>query len=165
MKKFSRIIICLLAALTLFSALISCGGEKTYKNDVAVSALAESGVKKISLASNLTEASGEFMSFYLNVDASLYSECKVMTPGGSSSIDEFGIFKAKDADSAQKIAEALNKYLEGRVATWDNRYSQSEKPKVDGAKTDIYGNYVCYTILSSSEQSAFLNAIEDMITE
>ncbi|MBQ7011543.1 MAG: DUF4358 domain-containing protein [Clostridia bacterium] len=162
MKKTLLTVISLIICL---SCIVSCSGTAEYKTDVAVSTLAERGVTKITFSSNLTEASSEFMSFFLNVDSSLYTECKVMTPGGSTSIDEFGIFKAKDADSAAKIADALNAYLKDRVATWDTRYSQTEKPKVDGAKTTVFGTYVCYTILSADEQTSFLNEIQDLLTK
>ncbi|MBQ1934132.1 MAG: DUF4358 domain-containing protein [Clostridia bacterium] len=160
-----KIILAFLVIAMLFTSLISCGGAVEYKDDVSVTALADSAVKKISLSSNLNAASDEFMMFYLNVDASLYTECKVMTPMGSASIDEFGIFKATDAEAAEKINAALSTYLAGRIATWDTRYSQAEKPKVDGAKTTVYGNYVIYTILSSEEQDAFLSAISALLTK
>lgn len=160
-----RSLIIALSILLYLSFAVSCSKAVEYKTDVSVSTLADAGKASISLASNLTAASGEFMSFFLNVDEALYTECCVMTPGGSSSIDEFGIFKAKDADSAAKIAEALNAYLKDRVATWDTRYSQAEKPKVDGAKTTVFGTYVCYTVLSSDEQTAFLKSIEYLLVK
>ena len=161
MKKILALIIAV-AALLSFTA---CNKAVEYKDDVAVSALSDAGMKQISLSSNLNTASDEFMMFFLNVDSSLYTECAVMTPMGSSSIDEFGIFKAANAEDAAKIEAALSTYLASRVATWDTRYSQEEKPKVDGAKTTVYGNYVIYTILSAEEQGAFLDAISDILVK
>ena len=160
-----RSLIIALSVILFLSFTVSCAKTVEFKTDISVSTLADAGKASISLAPNLTAASGEFMSFFLNVDEALYTECCVMTPGGSSSIDEFGIFKAKDADSAAKIAEALNAYLKDRVATWDTRYSQAEKPKVDGAKTTVFGNYVCYTILSAEEQTAFLESVERLLVK
>lgn len=160
-----KILSAFLVILMLFSAFVSCANEIEYKDDVQVSTLVEAGKKQISLASNLTAASEEFMTFFLNVDASLYTECAVMTPAGSTAIDEFGIFKAANAEDAGKIEAALNTYLASRVATWDTRYSQTEKPKVDGAKTTVFGNYVIYTILSAEEQSAFLAAVSDTLAK
>ncbi len=154
-----------LVIIMLFSALISCAKELGFKVYFSVATLTEAGKKKINLSSNLTDASDEFMMFFLNVDASLYTECAVMTPAGSSSIDEFGIFKAASAEDAAKIETALKTYLASRVATWDTRYSQTEKPKVDGAKTTVYGNYVFYTILSADEQDAFLATIKEILTK
>lgn len=154
-----------LVLIMTFSTLISCGGEVSYKDDLSVTALADAGKNEISLASNLTNASDEFMMFFLNVDASLYSECTVLTPAGSSSIDEFGIFKASSAENVANIENALKTYLAGRVATWDTRYSQTEKPKVDGAKVTVYGNYVIYTILSAEEQGNFLDAVKEALTK
>ena len=149
----------------LFTVLVSCGGEITFKDDVSVAALADAGKKHISLASNLTNASDEFMTFFLNIDADLYTDFAVMTPAGSSSIDEFGIFKASSAENVANIENALKTYLTGRVATWDTRYSQTEKPKVDGAKVTVYGNYVIYTILSAEEQGNFLDAVKEALTK
>jgi hypothetical protein len=154
----------IIAAVMLFS-FAACSKTIAYKDDVAVTVLSDAGVKKISHSSNLNTASDEFMMFFLNVDSSLYSECKVMTPMGSTSIDEFGIFKAASIEHVAKIEEALSSYLANRVATWDTRYSQEEKPKVDGAKVTIYGNYVIYTILSAEEQGAFLDAVKEILVK
>ncbi len=160
-----KILSAFLVIVILLSAFVSCAKEIEYKDDIQIATLVEAGKKQISLSSNLTDASEEFMMFFLNVDSSLYLECAVMTPAGSSSIDEFGIFKAVNAEDAAKIEMALNTYLASRLATWDTRYSQTEKPKVDGAKTTVYGNYVIYTILSAEEQTAFLNVLGDILTK
>ncbi len=160
-----KILAAFLVIVIAFSAFVSCGSKVEFKDDITVATLVQAGKKQISLSSNLTDASDEFMTFFLNVDASLYTECVVMTPAGSAAIDEFGIFKASSAEDAAKIEASLKTYLASRVATWDTRYSQAEKPKVDGAKTTVYGNYVIYTILSSKEQTAFLNVIGDILTK
>ncbi|MDY5940046.1 MAG: DUF4358 domain-containing protein [Eubacteriales bacterium] len=157
-----KLIPLLLCAAMLFS-LVSCGGAKTYRSDVPVDSLAAAGEACIALRSNLSDATEEFLDFYLEIDTALCNGFKVRRPSGSSAIDEYGIFSAKSAEDAETIRGALNKYLKGRVDAWDTRYDQSEKPKVDGAKTTVYGNYVIYTILSSSEQTAFLSAVEELL--
>ena len=160
-----KIFTAILAIAMLCTLLASCAQEVQYKDDIQVATLVQVGKKQIALSSNLTNASEEFMMFFLNVDAALYSEYAVMTPLGSTSIDEFGIFKANNAEDAAKIETALATYLASRKSTWDTRYDQSQKVKVDNAKTAIYGNYVVYTILSPEEQDAFADAIKEMLTK
>jgi len=159
--SFRKSLISLLLAAALLT-LAACSG-KTYRTDVSLDTLASAGETCIEKRANLSDATEEFLDFYLSVDSQLYDSFRVRRPSGSASIDEYGIFLAKSPESAEQIRTALDGYLKGRVDSWDTRYDQSEKPKVDGAKTTVYGNYVIYTILSSSEQTAFLSAVEKQL--
>ncbi len=150
----------LLAVFVLI--LVSCGSV-SYRSDVSVQDIAKEAEKGMSHADNLAKASADFLSFFLNVDPSLCDGFTVKNPTGSVSIDEYGIFKAKDAQSAEKISAALSSYLQSRIDTWDTRYDQSEKSKVENAETKTFGVYVCYAILSDAERNAFFGCVEGML--
>jgi len=162
-KIISKAFACIML-IAITCACVNACGNKGYKNDVAVATLSLAADADIAMKSNLADASSDFMEFFLNVDPSLYSEYSVKTPIGSASIDEYGIFKANSPEDAEKIAASLDSYLASRVATWDTRYSQEEKPKVDGACTKVFGNYVAYAILSDTERAEFFNNIEDTLS-
>ncbi len=156
-----KILCSLLSAILLFS-LFACASA-SYRADVAVKTLADAAEPKISKASNLANASDDFMEFFLGVGADKYDDAIVRTPTGALSIDEYAIFRVKNEADAAAIRALLETYLTGRRSSWDGRYNASEKPKLDNAKTFVYGNYVGYTILSQSEQSAFLSALENAL--
>lgn len=150
-------------AAILLVPLFSCSAAPSYKTDVAVQTLASAAEPAISQASNLANASDEYLEFFLEVDPALYDDAIVRTPTGALSIDEYAIFRAKSEADAAAIRAALETYLTGRRSSWDGRYNASEKPKLDNAKCFTYGSYVGYTILSQSEESAFLSALENAL--
>ena len=164
MKFTAKTVLSLLLVLSFF-AFTACTGKPEYKTDVSVADLSAKALAVIEKRDNLTDASGEFLYFFLSLDENTYSEFSVKTPLGSASIDEFGIFKATSEESAEDIEAKLTAYLQGRVQSWDTRYDQSEKGKVDGAKVMRFGSYVTYAILSSSEQEAFFNTVKDALTQ
>lgn len=164
MKNSIKILLALLSVFTL-TFLSACGSKAEYNNDVAVSDITAKAITVIEKRDNLTDATEEFLYFFLSLDEGSYSEFAVKTPLGSASIDEFGIFKTIGDDAAADIEGKLSAYLQGRVQSWDTRYDQSEKGKVDGAKVMRYGNYVAYAILSASEQEAFFNTVKDALSQ
>lgn len=77
-----------------------------------------------------------------------------------TNIDEYGIFLAKDAEQADTLQSALEKYLEYRESVWMDEYLPDEKPKLDNAEVWRQGNYVMYAILGDSDRAAVKAAFE-----
>ena len=159
--KTAALLVALTIALLTFA---SCGEkEVSYKTGVDLPSLTSSLEETVSKSDNLTDATDDFLEFFLEVDPSLCESYTLRIPAGAESIDEYAIFEAKTDEDAASILDALTKYLKGRGEAWDGRYNASEKPKLDNAGTFRYGSYVGYVILSTEEKPAFLAAFEKAI--
>jgi hypothetical protein len=159
MKRIPLIILTLLVCLSA----ASCSAK--VEQDVTCAELGAAVEAAIADADNLSEMGVNSIGFLLNVDVNADNiiEYTVKAPSGSSSIDEYGIFKMSDNKAVSDIAKTLNAYLETRVTTWDTRYDQSEKSKVDDAQIKIYGNYVLYLILDKLEAANAVQNVYDVL--
>ena len=72
--------------------------------------------------------------------------------GSGASPDEFGIFRAKDADAARRIEEALTKRIERQRKTFQD-YTPGEMYKFDGSFVDIRGDVVIYAICADNSKA------------
>jgi len=153
----------LLAALLLTAALCGCGGAKVeYRDDVAVSDLAQSVLACVSKGSDLAVMKDSYIMGVMGMDIAGYAEYAVYVSAIGTNIDEFGIFKV-DTLSAGDAQEQIEAYLQMREDTWMKEYTPEEHPKLQNAEVKICGNYVIYVILSDSERAASLKAFEDAL--
>ena len=159
MITLKRSLAILLAVCALLS-LCACGGDKAeYKDDVAVSDLAD----KI-IATNdswsFTEMNDSYLEGAMKLNPSDFAEYSVNINAMGTTADEFGIFKAKDAGSVTAVKEAAEGYLSFRLDTWMDEYMPEEKPKLEKAEVKVCGLYVMYAILDDSARSAAFEAFE-----
>ena len=75
-------------------------------------------------------------------------------------IDEYGIFKMNDAESAEAMRTAVESYLATARATFNENYAPNERPKIDASEVKVFGNYVIYAVLSDAEKDAAFTALE-----
>lgn len=98
----------------------------------------------------------------------LYDSCSVIYSVSSDDIGEVGIFHATDSDTAKKLLEKAEKYIED---TRDERnsfvrnYMPEELDKLNYADTRQFGNYVVYTILSADESEDIFCAVKELLSE
>ncbi len=155
MKKIISLILALLLTAPL---LIGCGGG--VRDDVTVESIATEIEKSISGSDNLSAADEDFITYQMNADPEKLGEYILKTPKSNSALDEYGIFRAKDAEQLEYIEKSVKDYLKSRREMWDDRYHQEEKPKIEGAVTKTAGTYVVYLILSEAERDSALTAFE-----
>jgi hypothetical protein len=151
-KKFVASALLLVALL----ALAACGGSsEEYKSDVATADIAEQ--VSASLESDSLIAMDEsYLTNAMQLDPTMFADYTVMVNSKGVNIDEFGIFKAPDADSVAEVEEAIKGYLQLRIDTWMPEYMPEEYPKLENAEVTTCGQYVMYAILADdSAQTAF----------
>ena len=72
--------------------------------------------------------------------------------GSGAMPDEFGIFRAKDADAAKRVEEALNKRIERQRKTFQD-YTPAEMYKFDDCFVEVSGNIVIYAICADNSKA------------
>ena len=81
-------------------------------------------------------------------------------------VDEWGIFRLKNAKDAASFKSFVQTYLEGkqlRMKPLLESYNQAELPKLDCAKVTVCGSYVFYTILNAEDTATAHKAFEDAL--
>jgi len=161
MKKITKIVAAVLC-LAAFCSLAACG-SKGLRTDVPALDIAECVAKAIGKTEGLTTVDESYVTGRLQVDVSRCEEYVVRINSFGTDVDEFGIFKAKDEDSAAAVAAEVQSYLDNRLATWMDEYMPEEKPKVENAEVRTAGVYVLYGILSDSARKAAFAALDEAI--
>lgn len=161
MTKIVKGISLLLAVSALLCLLCACG-DSGAKDDIPVADIV-TAVDAALANDALVPVDEAYVQGRLKVDTSVCTEYAVKLNSVSTTIDEYGVFKAKDADMAKAVAEDVQAYLDERLATWMEEYLPEEKPKVESAEVRTEGVYVMYAILSDADKSAAFGALEDTV--
>ena len=161
MKKMTRMIAAVLCLAALCS-LAACGG-KAVRDDVPVLEIVAAIQQAIKKPEGLTAVDENYVAGRLQLDINKYTEYTVCINSFGTDVDEFGIFKAKDEDTAKALASEVQSYLDNRLATWMDEYMPEEKPKVENAEVKVAGVYVLYGILSDSARKAAFAALDEAI--
>jgi len=149
MKKISLILVISLM-LSLLCACGSSGAKDPGFDTVASKIYAAVG------SDSLAELDAKYSSHMFNLEEGSCEECVVLKSNVGTSIDEYGVFKAKDTDA---VAQALEAYIQNSIDTWMG-YNPEELPKLENAEVYVQGDYVCYFILSDDARSAAVSAFE-----
>ena len=160
--KHIKGIVSLLVILATVCALCACGG-KELRTDVPASDVAESAAAAIGSADSMMTLEESYIAGRMELDLSLCEDYDVRLNKISTSVDEFGVFRAKDEAAAKSLAAGVQAYLDMRLATWMDEYMPDEKPKVENAQVKTAGVYVMYTILGDSAQKKAFSALDEAI--
>ena len=156
MKKL--LILAAAAAMLLFSGCVR-ENEPALRSDLTAAQLADACLTSVSSAGMLGGADEDYIRFRLFPDETPYESCAVYIQNAGTSIDEIGIVKAKDGDTAA-LKAAVDDYLTRRNEEWTGQYLVEEYPKLRDADSKVIGDYVVYVILSDSDKNAFYSSVE-----
>lgn len=151
--------LCAAALICLLSACGSSGGSAKARNDVAVGDISKS-VATVLSDDSLVSVDSNYVSGSMKMDVSKYDSYDVKINSKGVNVDEFGIFKAKNASGVKTVQKAVEDYLQMRKDTWMKEYMPEEFPKLQNAEVKTFGNYVMYAILSDSDRSAAFDAFQ-----
>jgi hypothetical protein len=168
MKYTAVKIISIFAALVFaLSTLTSCGGDKTtYKNDVAAGTVCDTIEATVPAAEGYYSSDSDYLGFYFEGADALIDGYEIRFAKASTNINEFGVFKAKDGQAAA-LKTLCESYLSLKLERWVAQadYIESEYPKMSEAQVKIFGNYVVYTILTKSDQTAVFTSVDGLLKQ
>lgn len=146
MKKLISIFVSAILCVTL----AGCGSDNSGKSPAErTSALTSTLSDAASSAGTrlpemVSVAAGTLHDRFL-IDEADVSEFSAYVCGNGSSPREYGVFTAKDADAAKRIADALNSHIEIHRKTFET-YKPDEMYKFDDSFVEINGNVVSYAV-------------------
>ncbi len=163
MKK-RELIIVLALLLCLCFVISACGKKESgIKSDVSVDTIVEAVESKFN-SEGLQAMDDAYIAGSLGIaDTTALDGYVVKINVYGTNINEYGIFKAKDENSAKALDETVKAYLKMRNETWMKEYMPEEYPKLESAESEQKGVYVIYTILSESDREAFVKEFRSQI--
>ena len=144
MKKF----VFLLLSLVFLTALCACGGSAP-QTDFAPSDLTAELLDSSYFTDLLSEMDLDVALELYGIDASQVDSCSVYLGTGATA-EEIAVFKAKDADSAKAIADALKDRVSSQIAAYEN-YVPAEVPKLKSAILRSSGVYSIYVTAADAK--------------
>jgi len=161
MKRFTALLL-VVAALLALCACSSGGSKVEYKTDVSTADLSAS-VIAIKDDWNFAAMNDSYLEGAMKLTPSDFADYTVNINAMGTNVDEFGIFKAKDAASVEAVKEAAEGYLKFRLDTWMEEYMPEEKPKLEKAEVKVYGLYVMYAIFDDTTRADAFTALENAL--
>ena len=148
-------IISILAAALICAAFTGCGSE----GQSSVNSAAEKSIEEKTAAlleavdfAEMVSVTTDTVNARFGIEESDVDSLSAYICGSGASPDEFGIFRAKDADAAGRIEEALTKRIERQRKTFQD-YTPAEMYKFDSCFVDIRGNEVIYAICADNSKA------------
>ena len=160
----------LILALLAVCSLFSCNSTPNYANHISAASLGDAVQTAIGADEKYMTAQASDYSFYFNDDPalSLVNDSTMRFHPEVTNVNEFGIFRAADEQSAKQVEQMIAAYLEMQTAdlrSFAQNYSPEDLSKIDAARVERVGVYVVYLILSPQDASAAMDAIRKELTE
>lgn len=157
MKK----IISIFAAVMICAALTGCGNssESSTPAQSTEGLAAEGGLDSKTAAlmdsvehPEMVSVKTDTVKDRFGIEEADVSELSAYICGSGAMPDEFGIFRAADADAAKRIVEALDKRIERQRKTFQD-YTPAEMYKFDDCFVETSGNVVIYAICADNSKA------------
>lgn len=163
--KFRRI----LTVFLLISTMLTFWGCKkasvTYLDTLRAEELASEAEDELD-RTEFRHADGNWLDDYITLPEGL-SDYEIRFATDGNNLNEFGIWHVK-SDQIAPLEATLRAYLAEsllRNRSFYDSYIPQEVPKLENAEVRVFGNYVCYAILSEEDKAIFFRTIEDELTE
>ncbi len=151
----------LLLTVLFLAALVGCAnGQKTYRSDVDVHALAEACGAKLASTSLMADADEDYLRYRMGLSESFLPNAVIRIQNAGTALDEFGILRAPDNLSPVLVEDTVKAYLDARNEEWTGLYLAEEYPKLRDAEYKVFGQYVVYAILSEEDRAALFAEAE-----
>lgn len=159
MRSIKKILLFAFTAVIALSA-ASCGSsEPSYKDDAAVDDVTTQ-IIAVKDGWSFVQMPDSYISGAMQFDLSGCAEYAVEINSLGTNVDEFGVFKASDADSVAAIEKRVDDYFKFRLDNWMEEYMPEEKPKLENAERRTYGLYVVYCLFDDSTRASAFDAVE-----
>lgn len=133
--------LCLLAALTL----AGCAKTTAIHPADTVAQMQE----KLTFTDQMAELDKDGACRVYGVDASLVEDCAGLRGSGATA-ESFSVWEAVDADSADKLEEQLEAFLDSWIEGYSD-YKPEEVPKLESAVLEQEGKYVILCVSADNE--------------
>ena len=112
--------------------------------------------------SEMEDCSEEYLSeiFQINTDDTVELVSKRSL---DTHIDQFGILKQRDEESASEMAKKINGSIENLKREWDGRYFSEENAKISAARAAAFGKYVVFAVLDAKETDTVMKKLEEIV--
>lgn len=162
-KKLGSVLCVMLAVALLLTG--CSNGDGGVRDDVSVDDLAEAFEAEIEGSDGLVDPGAGYIAGSMKLDTEALGEYIIKISAYSTSINEYGVFKADSEEAAADLAQVIQDYLTMRNDTWMSEYLPEEYPKLENAQVKQLGLYVAYAILDEAERDAVFGAFSEQLAK
>lgn len=101
---------------------------------------------------SMVEVNQEKLELYFDVSEGDVTEYSAYICGSGAMPDEFGVFTAKDADTAAKLKASIEKRIESLRKTYAD-YTPKEMYKLDDSFVNVNGNTLSYAVCADNAKA------------
>lgn len=101
---------------------------------------------------SMVEVNQDKLELYFDVSEGDVTEYSAYICGSGAMPDEFGVFTAKDADTAAKLKASIEKRIESLRKTYAD-YTPKEMYKLDDSFVNVNGNTVSYAVCADNAKA------------
>ena len=159
----------LLLAVLLVGA-VACSSH--YRSDVAAPAALDAMIASLQSGDDpeYHVADDETYAVYFDADEAytLVQDCRIAYHNEGTNVDQLGVFRVKEGQSVEPVRRMVQTYVDGQAEYlygFASNYQRDELDKIEGARVEVYGQYVVYTILSSADRTAATEALTAAIAK
>lgn len=172
MKSILRLCICALCAVLLLSAAACDSASGSWRDDLTAAAVSDTVKAAIPAEDGWEGVSDDYISpsawgeDYADYMALVEDHCITLSAESDMNVDEWGVFRLKNAKDASKFKDFVSTYLEAKALRMKpllESYNQPELPKLDCAEVTVCGTYVFYTILDAEDTTTAHAAFEKAV--
>ncbi len=139
-----------------------------YRNDVEVKDVQKEIDGLLYHTDSLVSYDPDDVRFYLDLPEEYCNDCIVRAQSSSVSIDEYGIFRCKNEEEAEKLEDLLEDYLERSLEgkrEWLQSYNPDELQKLERSDVERFGSYVFYGILDPPTERLVTECVENLLKD
>lgn len=153
MKKLILLFFAAMLCMTLAGCDGGSSGKTPYeKTSGLTSALNEAASGAGTRLPEMVSVSADTLHDRFLIDAADVAEFSAYVCGNGSSPREYGVFVAKDANAANRIAEALKTHVQLHRKTFET-YKPDEMYKFEDSFIELNGNVVSYAVCEDNDKA------------
>lgn len=159
------------SALLVLLAVVLSACSATYRADIGAQTLMGEVIS--ALASESDEyymADGDTYAVYFDTEAAYETvqDCCIAYHNEGTNVDQIGVFRVKEGHSTEPVRKMVQEYVDGQceyLHGFASNYNQAELDKIQNQFVVVMGQYVCFGILSESDEATVRETIKTALTE
>ena len=95
-------------------------------------------------------------------------DCCIAYHNEGTNVDQVGVFRVKEGHSTEPVRKMVQEYVDGQceyLHGFASNYNQAELDKIQNQFVVVMGQYVCFGILSESDEATVRETIKTALTE
>ena len=168
MKRWLQVTLIGILLLNLLTA-IACGKE--YRQDIAAETVGRQAIDALSITNGEYYAEDDDSRAVYFRDQKAYSvveDSAIFYHSDGTNVDRLGVFRVRTGENVENVRQMVQEYLDGQLAylrSFAANYHPTEITKLNGARVQVLGQYVVFTVLNTKDTETARQSILKSISK